>query len=395
MKKLFLLLAMVGLAFASCTPAGEDDGGQTGPQGGGNEFTFTVTNIGEQSADYTVTAKEETRTFYWNCHTKADVMSEGTVAFMEYYYDMLKEAVDGGSYTWAELLDTGYAEHSSTKLRPATKYILWAFGIDANGNLTSTDLSYYEFETKPSSFDSSVWSGTWNVTSPNIFVEFITADSEGKQVYNEKFVTPEEPYTRSIEIIDGASMDASLNGYALVYGWDGNFPDSPTTGEDFMPAFGVYNANAIDLVNGEVVYDDASDGSVLMWLPVCEDVEKAGSYTYVTGDFAPYKFVMGADGAVTIEGAAGIGLNNGTTVDVKLFHLVWLMGNSVYPGIMSDGPVYHFAGSNMTAAKAEDNGVAPAKLSAKKNIKVMHKYANAKSAAMQFSSAVKMAKLAK
>ena len=54
MKKLFTLLAMVGLAFASCTPEGPE-----GPNHGGNEnqvlgaaeFEISVTNVSETSAD--------------------------------------------------------------------------------------------------------------------------------------------------------------------------------------------------------------------------------------------------------------------------------------------------------------------------------------------------------
>ena len=96
MKKLFLLLAMVGLAFASCTTP--DDGGQTGGAGGAGEFTFTVTNIGEYGATFTVAAKEETRTFYWNCLTKASILEYGsTKDFMEEWHADTQRSVDNGS----------------------------------------------------------------------------------------------------------------------------------------------------------------------------------------------------------------------------------------------------------------------------------------------------------
>ena len=388
MKKLFLLLAMVGLAFASCTTP--DDGGQTGGAGGAGEFTFTVTNIGEYGATFTVAAKEETRTFYWNCLTKAEILEYGsTKDFMEEWHADTQKYVDNGSYTWEELLDTGSAEHTSTKLKPDTTYFLWAYGVDANGNCTSTDLSYYEFKTLPSTFDTNSWAGYWTLTPSKLFCEIISENT-----WTQVLVANEQNTTRTLEIVDGATEDESLAGYALVYGWDANIPG--------VPALGKYVGNTIELLGDEIV---GADGEYLLtWLPIAVNVEDSEDFLYAGGIaswFTPYILTMNADGTVNVKGGTGLTTDGTNSYQAEAFKVEWVLGENLYTAMQAeDEMVYHPAGNTMTAVKAaaEDNGgaePAPAKLSAKKNIKVMHKYANAKSAAMQFSSAVKMAKLAK
>ena len=104
---------------------------------------------------------------------------------------------------------------------------------------------------------------------------------------------------------------------------------------------------------------------------------------------------MAQDGSVTIT-AGGGQLTSGEVGTVARFSIWVEMDGNYYPYYaFGDGaePAYHFSGKTMTAAKADAPAPAPAKLSAKKNFKVMHKFANANSTALQFSSAVKIAKL--
>lgn len=373
---------MVGLAAASCTPTGNEPGGnQPGGAGGASEFTFTVTNIGEYSADFTVTAKDATRTFYWNCSTKASILEYGsTKEYMEEWHADTQEFVENGLYTWDELLDTGSAEHTSTSLKPNTTYLVWAYGVDANGNCTSSDLSYYEFKTLPSTFDTASWVGNWTLTPSKLLCEMITGNQ-----WLQTFVENSKNSTYELEIVDGATIDSSLAGYAVVYGWDANIPS--------VPALGTYLGNTIELLGDEIM---AEDGEYLLtWSPLAVSTEDSTNMTYTNGlDWViPYVLTMGADGTVKVQGDTRLATSDGTSFHIESLKLEWVSGDNIYSAMqVEDEMVYHPAGNTMTAVKSAAPAPAPAKLSAKKNIKVMHKFANAKSAALQFSSAVKFAK---
>ena len=396
MKKLFLLLAMVGLAFASCTPGAEEPG--SGSQGGSDEFTLSVENIGEYGAVVTVTPKDETRTYFWSV-TKKSNMDEagGAAAWMNYVHKSNKEAVQNGYESWTEgeapLLSTGVESKELKSLNPDTEYMLYAFGVDANGNLTSTNLSYQIFTTLPSTFDTSVWAGIWNVTSTQVYAEQL---SDGGTQYAKGIVPTPDGYTRPVEITDGASIDPSLAGYALVYGWDGAFHGLPSAGaENYMPAFATYQGNSLQFLNEEVVYQQ--EGLIFQWYGIC-DID--GEESIVSGDYAPYQFKMDQDGNVTLVAYSGI-VTSGAKFVCVLYQILGIEGESYYSSYfyteeaMNDEPIYHFSGETMTAVKADTGAAAPLKLSAKKDVRIMHKYANAKVAAREFSSAVKLAKLGK
>ncbi|MBE6212094.1 MAG: hypothetical protein E7129_03020 [Rikenellaceae bacterium] len=385
MKKLFLLLAMVGLAFASCTPGGEDGPGGNGGAGGSNEFTFEVTNIGEQGATVTVTPKDEARTYYWQVTAKSNLFSnfESTAAYMQYVYEYLKQSVENEKGTWEagkkSLLFTGVNSYSFESLDPDTTYLAYAFGVDVNGNLTSSDLSYYEFKTLPSTFDSSVWAGVWNITSPSVFVQTTV---EGK--YQQAFTEVEGGFTRPVEIVDGETVDPSLAGQCAIYGWDGFFVYD-------APAVGMYVGNTIQLINNEIVYEDPEQGAIYQWIAMSAVTEMGyDSDVPVGGEYPPYTFVMDKDGNVQIEAYVGE-LTNGMIFNVLNFNIFPVVGEDIYVWNYEE-PAYTFSGDVMTAVKvpAEDNGgatPAPAKLSAKKNFKIMHKMANQKFVTKKFTAA--------
>ena len=384
MKKLFLLLAMVGLAAASCTPNGGKPGGN---EGGSDEFAIEVTNIGEYGATVTVTPKDETRTYFWSV-TKMAFVNEagGPDAWMNEIYQQEKDLVDGGYETWwgseESVLDLGVQTLELKSLDPNTTYCVYAFGVDTNGNLTSTKCSYKSFKTAVSTFDTSVWTGIWNVTSPKVYYELVA---------NEQYVSGiqeagEEGYTRPVEIMED-------EGYALIFGWDPVAPSLPSLTDpeaevDILPVYGEFAGNKINFLNDEVLYQ--GDGVVIFWL-----AEWDNGYIVGGTNYAPYEMEMAQDGSVTIT-AGGGQLTSGETGTVARFSIWVEMDGNYYPYYaFGDGaePAYHFSGETMTAVKADAPAPAPAKLSAKKNFKVMHKFANAKSAALQFSSAVKIAKL--
>ena len=374
MKKVFLLLAAVGLAFASCTPDGGGD--KTGGNEGAGEFTIEVSEITPTSAHIKVTAKEATRTFYANLLPKADFASFD----LNERYAELVEVVEAGQYTWEQLLSVGADEWTTSRVTPDKEFVVYAFGVDANGNLTSTAVSYKSFKTPASTFDTAQWAGWWEVASPKTYVQQTNPLTED---YEEAWTDDE--LIRPIQIVDGTTLDESLEGYAVVYGWDGNFLYDG-------PAIGVYNDNKIELLNNEIVYEDADQGLVYQWLALSDIPALDGQYL-VGGEYPPYTFAMDASGAVTINAYKGQ-ITSGDEFVVCAFNIYPVIGEDIYVWNYTE-PAYTFSGEVMTATPTtapEDAGVAPAKLSKNNKVKVMHKMANQKYVAKKFSSIFNFAK---
>ena len=216
--------------------------------------------------------------------------------------------------------------------------------------------------------------GYWTVTSPKTYVQqsnILTGE------YEEMWTDDE--LTRDIAIVDGATLDASMEGYAVVYGWDGNFLMEG-------PAIGIYNDNKIELLNNEIVYEDAEQGLVYQWLAL-SDIPAMDYYgTLVGGEYPPYTFAMDAEGKVTIEPYVGQ-ITTGDEFSVCAFNIYPVIGENIYVWNY-EVPAYTFSGKGITAVKSE--AAAPAKLS--KNVKVMHKMANQKFVAKKFSSVLNFAK---
>ena len=388
MKKVFLLLAMVGLAFASCEPGGNEPGGNENGGGeisGAGEFELVVSNIGETSVTVKITPKQEGRTYYWGIHSEATIKEYATTAaFMEDWYADMKSYVDGGYYTWEELLGKGVVDYTSNKVNPSTKYIAWAFGIDLNGNLTSTDLTYVTFETLASTFDPATWNGYWNVTSAKHV-------SIGEDPFTGELATEvvDEELSKVVAIVD-ASADLG-EGYVLVYGWDGVF-------EMELPAVGVVSGNKIKLNNEVVLFteDDPDYGTLAYtWNGVSNLTATHGDWYTVGGDYPCYTITNTGEGAASVTAYQGQ-LTDGTTFMTDYYCMQAVITTGQYEGYSlsfsrSDGQAaLYLTGAEMTASYlAPIEGAAAQKLNANKKFKVAHKMATPKAAVKMFSSIVK------
>ena len=380
---------MVGLAFASCEPVGPNNGGNGGNGGGevagAGEFELVVSNISETSATVKITPKQEGRTYYWGIHAEADVKEFATTAaFMEDWYAYMKEAVDGGHYTWADLLDNDVVEYTTNKVNPSTKYVLWAFGIDLNGNLTSEDLTYVTFETKASTFDSTSWYGYWNVTSAKHV-------SIGEDPFSGEPVTElvDEELSKVVAIVD-ASADLG-EGYVLVYGWDGVF-------EMELPAIGIVSGNKIKLENEFVLFteDDPDYGTLAYtWNGMSDLTATHGDWYTIGGSYDCYTITNTASGAATVTAYQGQ-LTDGTPFMTDYYCMQAVITTGQYEGYSlsfsrADGQAaLYLSGAEMTAeflAPLEE--VAAQKLNANKKFKAVHKMAVPQVAAKMFSSIVK------
>ena len=389
MKKLFLLLALVGLTFASCDPSGNEPGGN---EGGGNavlgaaEFEMSVSNIGETSATLKIAPKQEGRSFYWNIKPESDLKEFATTAaYMEDWYAKMKELVESGYYQWSDFLDNTAVELEYTKFNPSTKYVLWAFGIDANGNLTSADLSYVKFETKVSTFDPTTWYGYWNVSASKHV-------SDGVDPFTNKSVTEfvDEPLDKVVAISD-ASADFG-EGYVYVWGWDGVF-------ELEMPALGLISGSNIKLMNSTVLFTENDDeyGPLDYTWQGISYLESYGDWYPIGGDYPCYTLTMGADGKSATVAAYQGQLTDGSAFMTDYYCLSAVITTGQYEGYSlsfsrTDGqPALYLSGAEMTAsylAPLEEASVK--KLEANKKGKLYTMMATPKAAA-QFSAAVKFA----
>ena len=395
MKKLFLVLAMVGLAFASCEPNGnEPNNGGNGENNGGTEnvlgaaeFNISVSNIGETSAVLKVAPKQEGRSFYWNVKPESALKEFATTkAYMEDWYAYLGEAIATGNYQWSDLLDNAAVEYEHTNLNPGTKYVLWAFGIDANGNLTSADLSYVVFETKASTFDPTSWYGYWNVTAPKHV-------SDGVDPFTNKAVTEfvDEELEKVIAITD-ASEDFGA-GYVYVWGWDGVF-------ELEMPALGLVSGNKIKMANDTVLFteDDPDYGPLDYTWGGVSYLESYGDWYTIGGGYDCYTLTMGADNKnATIKAYQGT-ITDGSAFMTDYYCLKAVITTGQYAGYSlsfsrTDGQAaLYLSGAEMTAAYlAPVEEASVQKLNANKKFRVAHKNATPRAAA-QFSSAVSFVK---
>ena len=381
---------MVGLAFASCEPVGPNNGGNGGNGGGevagAGEFELVVSNISETSATVKITPKQEGRTYYWGIHAEADVKEFATTAaFMEDYYNYLKtQAVDTGYYTWEELLDNTVVEYTTNKVNPSTKYVVWAFGIDLNGNLTSTDLSYVTFETKASTFDSTSWYGYWNVTSAKHV-------SIGEDPFSGEPVTElvDEELSKVVAIVD-ASADLG-EGYVLVYGWDGVF-------EMELPAIGVVSGNKIKMANETVLFteDDPDYGTLAYtWNGMSDLTATHGDWYTIGGSYDCYTITNTASGAATVTAYQGQ-LTDGTPFMTDYYCMQAVITTGQYAGYSlsfsrTDGQAaLYLSGAEMTASYlAPVEGAAAQKLNANKKFRVAHKNATPRAAVKMFSSIAK------
>ena len=391
MKKLFLLLALVGLTFASCepgqeTPGGNNEGGNTVL--GAAEFEISVSNIGETSATLKIAPKQEGRSFYWNVKPESDLKEFATTAaYMEDWYAYMKELVESGYYQWSDLLDNTAVELEYTKFNPSTKYVLWAFGIDANGNLTSADLSYVKFETKVSTFDPTTWYGYWNVSASKHV-------SDGVDPFTNKSVTEfvDEPLDKVVAISD-ASADFG-EGYVYVWGWDGVF-------ELEMPALGLISGSNIKLMNSTVLFTENDDeyGPLDYTWQGISYLESYGDWYPIGGDYPCYTLTMGADGKSATVAAYQGQLTSGDKFMTDYYCLAAVITTGQYEGYSlsfsrTDGqPALYLSGAEMTAsylAPLEEASVK--KLEANKKGKLYTMMATPKAVA-HYSAAVKFASI--
>ena len=260
-------------------------------------------------------------------------------------------------------------------------YVLYAFGVDAAGNLTSTDLSYVVFETKKSSFDTTSWYGYWNVTSPM----HLSITSTSLEVMN-------QPLDKVIAITD-ASADFG-EGYVYVWGWDGVFDLE-------MPAVGLISSNTIKLMNDIVIGTENNDqyGPLDYTWKGNSFIESYGDWYMIGGNYSCYTLTMGTDGKSASVKAYQGQLTNGAEFMTDYYCLAAVITTGQYEGYSlsfsrNDGqPALYLSGAEMAASYlAPIDTASVKKFNANKKFKAYTMMATPKAVA-HYSAAVKFASI--
>lgn len=277
-----MLAAFVLFGAASCNPWGDDDnwgnnGGSNGSSAAKN-FTIKVTDITTTGAKVSV-IPSNVDTYYF------DVMEQSTIngfssmsAFATAYVEYLQEYAASYGYSLADTLSSGNDSYTITDtLEPGTKYYAFAFGLNANGTIT-TDVTLKSFTT----LSSGSGSGS-GATSQNTFSLNVTNITSNSATIN---VTPSNSDTYYFDLvekevyvqyIDSSSFAADYiadlkayiagSGYTLAdvlssgndgYTYDGNL-DAGTTYVAF--AFGVNASGEITTAVTSKEFTTLSSGS--------------------------------------------------------------------------------------------------------------------------------------
>lgn len=148
MKKFFAFVAaaLVAFSFTSCEKGGND------PEKAG--FKIEVSDITALSAKVTVTPSDTTFTYYWGVAETAQLaelkddaeLYASAKEFIEYYIEMY--AMYGYTLTFEDFLYHGEDSYVFEELNPNTDYTVYAFKMDAEGNVPAgATVAKKEFKT--------------------------------------------------------------------------------------------------------------------------------------------------------------------------------------------------------------------------------------------------------
>ncbi len=117
-------------------------------------FDFTVTDITDMSAMITLTPLDTQALYFYDIVKKRDYDEwGGDEKTIEYNVDLMEQAIyilamGGYDISYSYFLKKGELSGKSTNLVPDTDYVIFAFGMDKNGNVT-TELARADFKTTP------------------------------------------------------------------------------------------------------------------------------------------------------------------------------------------------------------------------------------------------------
>ena len=254
------------------------------------KVTIQVTDITASKATVTCTPDPLTGfTYYYDYLPKeeADLLLPTDEEKMNYLVQSINELLAEYEMTWADVITEGKETYTFKGLAPLTSYYAVAFGVDANGNITSK-LYKTEFTTQDLNPALKEWVGTWTVTSEK------TAYSE-KEGRDGIF---DEPTTRTITIgTESAGFGIAVEEAELIVAGL-----SYTDGLEFfgpgvkLETVGTVTSKGnLELKNGFVSFDATSaDMGEFTFLGYSWS-EAMKDYVVVSGNYPPYTLSLGTD----------------------------------------------------------------------------------------------------
>ena len=316
------------------------------------KVTIQVTNITASKATVTCTPDPLTGfTYYYECIPKeeADILLPTDEEKMNYLVQNLNEYLEYG-YTWADFISEGKDTYTFTGRAPLTSYYAVAFGLDANGNITSK-LYKTEFTTQDLNPALKEWVGTWTVTSEK------TAYSE-KEGRDGIF---DEPTTRTITIgTESAGFGIAVEEAELIVAGL-----SYTDGLQFfgpgvkLETIGTVTSNGnLGLKNGFVSFDATSaDMGEFTFLGYSWS-EAMKRYVVVSGNYPPYTLSLGTDKKTGTGTPYSGELSNGADFSVVYYDMFSVDAAGGISSYYSD-PTYGGALSgNWTLTKVQETPAA-------------------------------------
>lgn len=321
------------------------------------KVTIQVTDITATKATITCTPDPLTGfTYYYDYLPKeiADILYPTDEEKINYLVQRLNEYLEYG-YTWADLITEGKDTYTCTGLDPLTEYYAVAFGVDANGNVTSK-LYKTEFTTKDLNPALKQWIGTWNLTASDAYhlLEDGTEGLAGKPVT--KTITIG---TSSIFDLETGENDLIISG--LSYTDDLPLYTNTSTGE-VIPIEAIANVQTngdLYLMNGVETLMYGTYG-LLTWrtLSYIEMGADSGWYA-VGGEYPGYTLKFGAD-KTTATGTPYSGkIQSGETFTVGFYDVVLASGKS-FSILFTDGTTGALSG-NWTLTKVQGEPTAAPK----------------------------------
>ena len=227
------------------------------------KVTIQVTDITASKATITCTPDPLTGfTYYFAYLPKedADILLPTDEEKVAYIVQDLNEllAQYAGQATWADLVSEGVDEYTFTGLDPLTEYYAVAFGLDANGNITSK-LYKTEFTTQDLNPALKDWVGTWNLTASDAY-HLLKDGTEG---------LAGKPVTRTITISTESAFNLEVGEADLV-----------VAGLSFTDQLPLYRYNSGEAVQMETIATVANNGDLKLMTGV--EVQMYGEHGMIT-----------------------------------------------------------------------------------------------------------------
>ena len=257
-----------------------------------------------------------------------------------------------GTLTWADVVAEGVAEDTFTGLDPLTEYYAIAFGVDANGNVTSK-LYKEEFTTQDLNPALKDWVGTWDVTTTHTYYR----ENGGKSGQEAT------PTTRRITIgTASAGFGIELEEDQLIVAGLSYTDALGLFGEGSqLETIGTVNANGQLALKNEFEIYDATDLEigVFTWMGYCKAEDNSGNYV-TRGGYAPYTLAFGAD-KTSGTGTPGKGQwEDGVGFTVEYYDMFIFTTTGGISSYYSQ-PGYGILSGNWTLAKVQGEPTAASK----------------------------------